>query len=81
MVCLHNTSNACEPPAGRNDLASNLASPVVIRPRPAATQICADSLTARGAALAFRAADPLVIQHGVKGHGSFLSGASAVLQV
>lgn len=78
---LNNTQNACHPPAtGHNDTAGYLAPSVVVRPGPVAAQRLADSLAVSVAAPAFWAADPLVVQHGVKGHGAFLSGRSAALQ-
>lgn len=79
---LHNTQYSCHPPAtGHNNATGYLAPSVVVRPRPVATYRLAHTLTVSVAALAFRAADSLAVQHAVKGHGALLLGLSAALRV
>ncbi|TNN67056.1 hypothetical protein EYF80_022702 [Liparis tanakae] len=79
---LQGSQDASHPPAtGHDDSARHPAPSVVVRPRPVSAQRLADPLTVSVAASALGTADPLVVQHGVKGHGRFLSGASAALQV
>lgn len=68
---LHNSEDACNPPAaGHDNSACRTAPLVVIWKWVVATKRLTDSLTVGVASSAFDAADALVVQHWVKSHAT-----------